>query len=225
MSKVSYHASGHYTSEVWTWAIPMPGGASRSVTLLVVLAMHLAILALLLTESQSKVISAATEQPVELLYLPPAKIPKVRSESAPPRRISTDVTISNTLPGFDSPSPASPSSGSEGNGAAVDWAAEARRAIQAFEIRHDHPSGNEVLGSSPWNDWWRGGHRAGDRYRTDSGDWIVWISSSCYQVAKSTPSGIVSSSPPQTICPCRSDSSSGAAADALPVCKQANPRG
>src|SRR5258708_12835523 len=97
------------------------------------------------------------------------------------------------------------SSGTDGDGAAVNWAAEAPRAVQAVEIRRNHPPSVAISSSTLWTDWWPREHHAGDRFKTESGDWIVWIRASCYQIATggsdafgSSQSQIVSTGQPQT---------------------------
>lgn len=180
-------------------------GLSRYVALFAVLALHLAILAALLA-SRTEVISPSADYPVQLLYLPPASRPKIRYESSRPRSLSGNTAIALTPPVLDSTSPApSPSSAaSNGSGAGVDWKAEARRAVQAFEIRSHAPQASDLLTGSPAEDWWwpRTRHNAGDQYKTPSGDWIVWISSSCYQIAVAGPSAFAPGARlPQTLCP------------------------
>jgi hypothetical protein len=82
----------------------------------------------------------------------------------------------------------------------VNWTAEAHRAVQAFEIRRNHPPGGAISSSTPWTDWWpQGRHSVGDQFKTPNGDWIVWISSNCYQIARWGP-GAYGSTPPQTVC-------------------------
>jgi hypothetical protein len=191
-------------------------GAQRIVTLIVVLALHLAILALLVVASPTRNPSASTNNSVELMFFPPTKVPKVRFENARLRRLNADTAISITLRGLASPSLAPPSSGTDGNALAVNWAAEAHRAVQAFEIRRDHPPIVAISSSSPWTEWWPREHHIGDRFKTDSGDWIVWISASCYQVARWGP-GAFGSTPSQTICSRQPDSSRGD--DPLPASK------
>jgi hypothetical protein len=200
-------------------------GAQRYTTFIAVLAIHAAVLALLLMTSRTQILSTETNYSVEVLFLPPAKTPKVRAESARVQRLSTDTAISVTLAGLDSSSLAPPSAGSNGDAPAVDWTAEAHRALQAFEIRREHPAGSEVLGASPWVNWWpQGGHHAGDRFKTESGDWIVWIDAYCYQVAVSSSSGgglAAGPAPPtRTICPCRPKASGAEVSNQMPVCKQ-----
>src|SRR6202166_3280104 len=180
-------------------------GAQRFVTLFVVLALHLAVFALLMLISPTRMPSAAANDSVELMLFPPPKAPKVRFENARPQRLHADTAITVTLPGLTAPSLSPPSSGTDGNASAVNWAAEAHRAVQAFEIRRNHPP-NVAISSSPWSDWWPREHHAGERYKTESGDWIVWISSSCYQIARAGP-GAFGSTPPQTVCPFQPDKS------------------
>jgi hypothetical protein len=180
-------------------------GAQRFVTLVVVLALHLAVFALLMMISPARNLAAPTNDSVDVMFFPPTKVPKVRFENARPQRLNADTAITATLPGLTAPSLSPPSSGTDGNGSAVNWAAEAHRAVQAVEIRRNHPA-NVAISSSPWSDWWP--HHAGDRYKTESGDWIVWISANCYQVARWGP-GAIGSTPSQTFCPRKPDTSRG----------------
>jgi hypothetical protein len=181
--------------EVW--------GLPRYVTLLVVLAFHLALLAALLMASRTRTISWPTNDPVELLFLPTANFPKIRSENSRPKRLSGDTAISMAPPAFDSASPSAPASASDGNGSGVDWAAEARRALQAFEIRNHQPPSDNILSGSPAEDnWWPQARRhAGNPFKTASGDWIVWINASCYQVASSAANAyVLGAMLPPTVC-------------------------
>jgi hypothetical protein len=172
---------------------------------LAVLAVHAALLALLLSASRTLGISAAANQPVELLFLPPAKIPKVRAENLLPRRMNGDTAIWAPPPQLESDSPSqSTAAGSDGSGSGVDWKAEARRAVQAFEIRSHKPSSDYTMpGAAAEETWWpQARHRAGDKFKTANGDWIVWITESCYQVASSKVNAFApGAAPPQTICP------------------------
>jgi hypothetical protein len=181
-------------------------GLRRYATLGVVLVAHMAVLAALLLGSRTIDTAASVNQSVELMYLPPAKMPTIRAESSLPRRLSADTAIPIAPPVLDATttSPQAAASGSNGNGTGVDWRAEARRAVQAFEIRGHRPKSEYSMpGSAAEDSWWpRGRHFAGEQYRTSSGDWIVWINSSCYQIATSganafAPGALL----PQTICP------------------------
>jgi len=203
-------------------------GLSRYVILLAVLALHMAVLAVLLLKPRPGNISAPMSHSIELLYLAPATLPKIRSESAPPRRFSGDTAITMAPPVLDSPSTSlsPPTSGSDGSGSGVDWAAEARRALQAFEIRSHQPPANDSVSSSPEeNNWWpRARHHAGDQFKTANGDWIVWINSSCYQVASAGGAAYgLGARLPLTVCPDESHTSRGDLFEQVPAYKKSRP--
>lgn len=175
-------------------------GPPRYAILLVVLALHVAFIAALLIVSHPGSQPAPAERSVELILLPPAHPRKVRAELVPARRLSADSGLRKVEPVLHSPTlamslPPAPSSDGAGSGVAgsgvagsgVDWAAEARRALQAFEIRSHEPPRNDSISSAPKDDnWWpRAPHRAGDEFKTPNGDWIVWINANCYRLAGS----------------------------------------
>jgi hypothetical protein len=179
-------------------------GLSRYVTLLVVVTLHLALLAALVMTSRTRGLPTAAVRSVGLLFLPLVNLPKVRSENARPRRLSGDTAVAIAPPILiDVPSPSlppRPASSAEGSGSGVDWAAEARRALRAFEIRNYQPPISNSISSKPWEDngWPQAQHQAGDRFKTANGDWIVWINASCYQLAGAGPKSYALV--PQTIC-------------------------
>jgi hypothetical protein len=195
---------------------PKAWGTSRSISLSVVLALHLAVLALLVMASRRTNYGVSAERAVELVYLPATKFPRVRADTTLSRpRLNTDIAIAMTditVPLAPTEGSSSPgiSSAPEGHGSGVNWAAEAHRAIKAFEIRRDQPPDPAQSVSSAWDEWWPRQHHAGDQFKTESGDWIVWISNECYQiaVAHSNPAA-VSTSTPQTICPKKRDTRRG----------------
>jgi hypothetical protein len=176
------------------------------VILLVVLTFHVALLAALLRAPRFESRVASTEHSVELLVLPPVKPPSVRAEW-PAVILGGGLTLKMVPPALQSEAPSlSPlsASSSDGTGSGVDWAAEARRALQAAEIRNHEPPRNDSLSSAPKeDDWWpRAPHHAGEEFKTPSGDWIVWINATCYRVAGSTPSVNAPGAPPsRAICP------------------------
>jgi hypothetical protein len=199
---------------------PKVWGLPRYVTLLVVLAFHLALLAALLMASRTRTISWPTNDPVELLFLPTVNVPKIRSENPRPKRLSGDTAISIAPPAFDSASPSPSASASDGNGSGVDWAAEARRALQAFEIRnHQPPSDNTLSGSPAEESWWPQARRhAGNPFKTATGDWIVWINASCYQVASSAANAYaLGAILPPTLCAGESGAPRRASTDQVPA--------
>ncbi len=179
-------------------------GVSRYVTLLVVVALHLALIASLMMTGRTSDLGNATDYSVQLLFVPPITFPRVRSENARPRRLSGDTAVPVLTPiRIDIPSPSispRPAASSDGSGLGVDWAAEARRAQRAFEIRNYQPPINRSVSLMPWEDngWPPPQHQTGDRFKNANGDWMVWINESCYQLASSGPKsyGVL----PQTIC-------------------------
>ena len=177
-----------------------PLGKSRPIILFVVLALHLAIVAVLVAASRHLSIGVPTEHSIEVMLIPPAKVPKVRAENTHPERLSTNIAVALAPPAFNSSLQSGAASSPDGHGSAVNWAAEAHRALRAFEIRRDQPPSSAISVSSALDDWWPGVHHAGDQFKTDSGDWIVWINANCYQIA-SWHSNAMGASPPRTVCP------------------------
>jgi hypothetical protein len=184
-------------SKVW--------GRSRYAALLVVLGLHVTVLAVLLTASGSQDMVVSDNEPVQLIFVPPPVMPKIRAENALPRRLRGNTSISIAPPVLNADSTLAPAgSGTQGNGSGVDWAAEARRALQAFEIRkHLPPSNNTVSRTAAEENWWpQAPHHAGDQFKTPGGDWIVWLSENCYQLASSAANPTVPGAmpPPPVIC-------------------------
>jgi hypothetical protein len=168
---------------------------------LAVSALHLAALALLLANSRTLTMAESAEHPVELMALPPVKAPRVRVDNARPQRLSTDIAVSLAPPLLNSSLQSGPSSAPDGRGAAVNWIAEAHRAVRAYEIRRNQSANSALSVSSSLDEVGSREHHAGDQLKTASGDWIVWISDSCYQIASwrsnTAAAGAIS---PQTIC-------------------------
>jgi hypothetical protein len=148
---------------------------------------------------------------VQLVYLPPPIAPKLRSGIPRPIHITLDVGISLSPLPQPSPFESAPAAQPDGDGGpGVNWMAEARRAIEAYEIRRDQHVVHEGLGLSPWEGWLpEAPHYSGEKYRTSSGDWIVWINGNCYQVASwhdGKPPAPDQETPPETICVSREKS-------------------
>jgi hypothetical protein len=173
---------------------------SRPIVFFVVLTLHLAIVALLVSASRTLSVGVSTERSIEVMLIPPRKVPKVRAENTRRERLSTNIAIALAPPVLNSSLQSGSSSSPDGHGSAVNWAAEAHRALRAFEIRRDQPPSSAISVSTSLDDWWPGEHHAGDQFKTDSGDWIVWINANCYQIA-SWHSNAMGVSPPHTICP------------------------
>jgi hypothetical protein len=155
----------------------------RPIVLIVVLALHLAALALLLAASRTLNIAGSTEHPVQLVFVAPIKPPILLADNTRPQRVSTDIAASLAPPSLNSSLQMGPSSASDGHGSAVNWIAEAHRAVRAYEIRRDQTGNSALSVSSSLDERGSREHHAGDRLKTASGDWIVWINAHCYQVA------------------------------------------
>lgn len=158
---------------------------SRAATLLLVLAIHLALIALWVMDSRRAVNFAPSSPPIELMWLPPTKVPTTFVDNMRPPHVGANLSISIAAPNLDPSSASTPAaSAADHAGSDVNWAAEAHRAVQAFEIRRDRQVNHAMLGTTPWDGWLpHREHHAGDRFKTESGDWIVWINGNCYQVA------------------------------------------
>lgn len=179
----------------------MPSNTSRTSALVIVLALHAATLALFLAGSKTLKIAAIVEHPIHLLVVPPVKPPQFRIENALPQHWSTNVAVAVAPPVLNSSTQSAAGSAPDGLGPAVNWTAEAHRAVRAFEIR-THQTANSALSvSSSLDESGSREHHAGDQMKTSAGDWIVWINADCYQIASwnsSEPAaGAIS---PRTIC-------------------------
>jgi hypothetical protein len=115
--------------------------------------------------------------------------------------VSAERAIALSPPVLDSSSSSAPASAPDSGGPDINWAAEAHRAVRAFEIRRDQPPSSAIALSSPFDGWSPHKHHAGEQSRTVSGDWIVWINASCYQVASwHAGAPAIGATPPPTVC-------------------------
>ncbi len=165
------------------------------------LALHLGVVALLLMERRSPPSFPSADPAIEVMILPPLKMPTARADGAHLQRLKIDIGMSLAPPSLDASWHSASAGGSDGGTPGVNWAAEARRAVKAFEIRRDQQVTHGTLGISLWDSWLaRQPHHAGERLRTDNGDWVVWIDSDCYQVAHWHAGRPEETDPPITTC-------------------------
>ena len=139
------------------------------------------------------------------MFLTPPAPPKVRIDSARSPRVSTNISVALAPPTLNSSlqigSSSAPDGAGSGTGSGVNWMAEAHRAIRAFEIRRDQSKNSALSVSSAWDEPGSREHHAGDRSKTESGDWIVWINADCYQIASWRSGAPVSATiSPRTVC-------------------------
>ena len=173
----------------------------RPAVFILVLALHLAVLALLLAAFRTSGSAALTEHPIQLVFVAPAKPPTRVVDNNPAPRLSLNIAIAPvTLPVLNAaPQEGAPSS-SDGHGTGVNWIAEAHRAVRAFEIRNSQTHNSALSVSSTLDERGMGEHHAGDRSKTESGDWIVWINADCYKIAGWHSDSGVAAIAPQMIC-------------------------
>ncbi len=164
---------------------PLP--SARYLTGAVVLAVHVALIAALMVAWRPGTLGQTAADAVQLLYLAPVVPPQPRTVVANLRRRGGGMNVVLAPPALDLASfpVASVPGSSNGEGSGVDWTAEARRALQAFEIRHHQPAPNQSVSGGPEEEHWHPGtrHHAGERFKNANGDWIVWIDANCYEIA------------------------------------------
>jgi hypothetical protein len=172
----------------------------RPTVFIVVLVFHLAMLALLLAAFRIPSGAAPTERPIELVFLAPVKPPKSVVEKNRPPRLANNIVIAIAPPVANASVQMGSSSGADGHGSGVNWIAEAHRAVRAFEIRGDQTHNSALSVSSTLDERGMGEHHAGDKSKTESGDWIVWINADCYKIASWHSGRAVDTISPQMIC-------------------------
>jgi hypothetical protein len=183
--------------------------APRYVTALWVVTAHLVVITALLMAPVNLTHMGSSAKPIQLLYVSPVRPPKLPNVMANLPRPGNNLNVKVEPPLLTSLSfPASPAPGSaaNGEGSGVDWAAEARRALQAFEIRNHQSSASKSVSGRPEDDRWKpGAHYAGEKFKTADGDWIVWLNANCYEIA-SAASGAYARIAPLTEPICRDSS-------------------
>ena len=161
--------------------------APRYVTAAIVLAVHLVLIAALIMTPRTGQLATATANAIEIVFVAPADPPQVRVMTNLARR-GRHLTLTvepSVLESLSFPASPAPASSANGEGSGVDWAAEARRALQAFEIRNHQHSASQSVSGRPEDDHWplHAQHHAGERFKTENGDWMVWIDANCYEIA------------------------------------------
>jgi hypothetical protein len=173
---------------------------SRPTVFVVVLALHLGVLALLFAAFRTRVGIEPAGQPLELVFLAPVKPPKLLADNNRPPRLANNIAVDLAPPVVDASAQMGASSAADGHGTGVNWIAEAHRAVRAFEIRNSQTHNSALSVSSTLDERGFGEHHAGDRSKTESGDWIVWINADCYKIASWHSGASVEAISPQTIC-------------------------
>ena len=184
--------------------------ATRALALGAVVALHAALLIALLHASL-EVSRAADSNFIQVSFVTPTEPVRVRVTHLKPQSLSTKLLAAVSAPVATAGDSGTGSGSRRGNdGLNADWVAEAHRAVRAYEIRRDQPPPNPIAGASrDYLELQREHvHRAGDHYKTETGDWIVWIDDHCYKIAewhRGDPSN--NGSPPRIVCPGAQDPS------------------
>jgi hypothetical protein len=202
---------------------------ARYLTMLAVMAFHAALQAILMKFDGIRSAAALTSSPIQVRLLPPMAASVVRSESLREGSFKESGAAAPTLPSLA----LLPMVSSEDDSSkSVDWAAEARIVAAAGSAGAPHrPFGSHVpsgtasspgAGPSP-----SPAHKAGDQYRTENGDWVVFVTKNCYQISSPIPnlfSSILRAVPLQTHCLGKSkDAPRGDLFEQLPVYKKYHP--
>ena len=146
----------------------------RSWTLVVVLALHLALITALMRFSKTLPLSTPIAAPLELILIPTAAAPRTRPPFARQDSSHVDTNVAPITPSpVTIPQPAAPNESAE---SPIDWAGEAQKAAAATtpgpEVRpfdHRFPSDSERPPKSIFDE--APEHHAGEQFRTDDGRW------------------------------------------------------
>jgi hypothetical protein len=164
--------------------------------------------------------------PIELVYLPPSTTPDTRPMPVLPHSLRQEEVPTPAPSIINLPLPTLPN---ENAGSPIDWANEAHEVAQATRggnarslDGHQQPEPNQpsksIFGERP-------AHHAGEQFRTDDGQWIVFVSDDCYQIAGSFESLNVLGNGlgVQTYCAGKSNTPRGDLFDQLPAYQKYHP--
>ena len=198
----------------------------RLIVLIVVGALHFAIVTLLILSSKTR-LALPRASPIELIYLPsnvvPEKPPAVSVVQKNEKRttrlemVATAPTLPSSLTVATPPENANPPQ-------PIDWAQQAQSVATESASRGLTPSVSDPVGKSPFAP--APAHHAGEEFVTTGGDRAVFINEHCYQVAKTfadAPNGIANGMGTQTYCIQRSNKARGDLFDQLPAYKKLHP--
>jgi hypothetical protein len=158
-------------------------GRSRYIAMAAVAALHLILLVALVSAAKFRVLSPGPDL-IELLVLPEHAAPSVpppRSTPANPSKKAADAGVTSFSAITIDPSTVA----TDSVGAPVDWGQEARdvAAERALEVTAEPAQGSALSPPSPFAA--PAPHHRGEQIPTADGQWIVFVTDSCYQVSKS----------------------------------------
>jgi hypothetical protein len=202
---------------------------ARYIAMLAVMAFHGVLVAMLVKFDGIRSAAILTSSPIQVRFLSPVVAPAIRLGSPLEGSFKEFNVAAPTLPSLTLVPMVSSEDDSSNS---VDWAAEARivAAASAAGVPY-RPFGSHVpsgtasspgAGPSPSPE-----HKAGDQYRTENGDWVVFVTKNCYQISSSIPnlfSSILRTLPLQTYCPGKSkEAPRGDLFEQLPAYKKYHP--
>jgi hypothetical protein len=172
----------------------------RGAVLAAVATLHVALLLVLLAAMRTEHPEADGDFASVLLPLAQTPLPAAptpsrrRLQSGPPRMASPAAAEATSA------SAVAPATTPE----AVDWSEQARRAAAAVTAGPKFRSLGHPAGIAPDAPRQRPAHQAGDQYRLETGEWIVWVSPRCYIVSAPKPLGlpgaVMRGTPSSTVC-------------------------
>jgi hypothetical protein len=202
-------------------------GRSRWVALACVIALHVAVIIVL--------VRLQTSHSVEPLYFPLLILPWNTRPVEPPadrpsaKKSARATPVRRALP--ETPVPP-PRVASAQQAAPIDWTEQAQRAARDFAAKDaksiSTPASSPAAGVTDANSWFPPpAHHKGDQYTNESGERIVWISDKCYQVSGSSlltvPEVFSKAMIPKTVCPRHSGKPRGDLFKDLPAYKKYHP--
>jgi len=198
-------------------------GRSRYVALLVVSALHVALLIALFILPKTRFLSNSASTPIELLVLPPQNIPKTPLSPVASSRDKKIAVPTRSLPSSTAIA-ITPRADEDNSGSTVDWEQEAQNVAAAIAnsgFPQKERPGETISPVAP-----PPLHHAGDQFAAADGIWIVYISDNCYQVSSAIPTvsnAIHNGMGLQTYCTRRSNTPRGDLFNQLPAYKLRHP--
>ena len=157
-------------------------------TLVVVLAIHVAVIAALIASSKTLRLSVPAMTLIEVAFLPQATARRVRTETSP----SPPLDRTRVTPSVDAILSLSPELVPAAGtfGVPIDWADQAQTVANSIVADTDAGASGVAPGlATPQKSIFADppAHHAGEQHRLDTGEWIVFVSENCYQISSAIP--------------------------------------
>jgi hypothetical protein len=152
------------------------------------LAFHVTMIAILVASSKTLRLLLPTATLIEVPFLPPTTAQRVRTNTSP----SPPLDMTRITPSVDATLSLSPELVPDLGtfGVPIDWADQAHAVADSIaattdaresRLAPDFTTPQKSIFPEP------PAHHAGEQHRLDTGEWIVFISDSCYQISSSFP--------------------------------------